>query len=54
MVPALPPGVSVPPREVPAPLLLHLSVETFAAGFPSPADDHVEANIYYLRARCPE
>lgn len=45
MVPVLPPGVPVPLREVPAPLLLHLSVETVAAGFPSPADDYVDASI---------
>ena len=45
MFPALPPGVPVPLREVLTPMLLPVTVESVAAGFPSPADDYVDASI---------
>lgn len=42
---ALPPGVPVPYREIPGLRLCPLMGEAVAAGFPSPADDYVEARI---------
>lgn len=45
MFAGLPPGVPVPLREAPLSLLCPLAGEAVAAGFPSPADDYVEASI---------
>jgi DNA polymerase V len=42
---ALPPQSPLPPREGAAPLHCLLAGETVSAGFPSPADDYVEARI---------
>jgi DNA polymerase V len=45
MLAALPPGVPLPLRRAPDSLPCLLAGETVAAGFPSPADDYVEARI---------
>jgi DNA polymerase V len=42
---ALPPGVPVPLRPDPPPLPCARAAEGVAAGFPSPADDYIEARI---------
>lgn len=42
---SLPPGLPVPLRPDPEPLPFPLAAEAVAAGFPSPADDYVEASI---------
>ena len=42
---ALPPQSPLPPREGADPLHCLLAGETVSAGFPSPADDYVEARI---------
>jgi DNA polymerase V len=45
MFAGLDPGVPLPLREAPPSLLCPLAGEAVAAGFPSPADDYVEARI---------
>jgi DNA polymerase V len=45
MLAALPPGVPLPLRRESAPVPCPLAGEAVAAGFPSPADDYVEARI---------
>jgi DNA polymerase V len=45
MLAALPPGVPLPLRQAPVPFPCPLAGEAVAAGFPSPADDYVEARI---------
>ena len=42
---SLPPQVPLPPRQGAAALLCLLATEAVSAGFPSPADDYVEARI---------
>lgn len=42
---SLPPQVPLPPRQGAAALLCRLATEAVSAGFPSPADDYVEARI---------
>jgi DNA polymerase V len=41
----LPPGLPLPWREAPSPLLCPLALEAVSAGFPSPADDYIESRI---------